>query len=613
MTTHGPMPRFRSIVLLLVYVFAGFALGRNDYLPMDTAQLRFNSITSNYTHIELWGQSTECYKCSLIPLCIADGVPPLTSAYNNISTQWPWHIQMRLGVKGAANYNVVDLRYDFGEHGVYTVTITDDRNPPIYLLDDSLPGNAYLALIVASCILGALAVLWPATLLVYRRLNPSKRALDGSRTFDEKTAAKKKKRVVSLDVFRGMCITIMIFVNYGGGGYWFFNHSLWNGLTVADLVFPWFIFIMGVAMPLSFQALQRQEKSSLQILYKIVRRSIILFALGMFINDGANILFWRIPGVLQRFAVAYLVTGIVIVFVPTLGTKQAPEENLEETDNLLHNSPAPLPKYIRVAGRLVAQFPRSKYKSSFFPFALHWAFALTLVAMWTIITFLLPVPGCPRGYIGPGGLSDNSAHWNCTGGAAGYIDKVVFGENHIYGNPTCKDMYDTGAYDPEGLLGNLTSIFLCFLGVLAGRVLQVHTVPIKRILRWGGWGIVFCGLAALLCKMSQNDGWIPINKNLWSASFVFLMGGGGFLVFTATYMLVDVWRVWNGAPFIYVGMNSITIYLGSETLGNYFPFMFYTSHSYAHHSLTLASNLIGTASWVFIAFMMFRNNFFVNI
>jgi hypothetical protein len=110
---------------------------------MDTAQLRFNSITKNYTHIELWGQSTECYKCSMIPLCIVTGTPPLTSNYTNISTQWLWHIQMRLGNKGEPNYNEVELKYDFGEHGVYTVTITDDRNPPIYLLDDSLPGNSY--------------------------------------------------------------------------------------------------------------------------------------------------------------------------------------------------------------------------------------------------------------------------------------------------------------------------------------------------------------------------------------------------------------------------------------------------------------------------------------
>jgi heparan-alpha-glucosaminide N-acetyltransferase len=63
----------------------------------------------------------------------------------------------------------------------------------------------------------------------------------------------KNERLRSLDVFRGLALTIMIFVNYGGGGYFFFNHSVWNGLTVADLVFPWFIWIMGVSMAISFK------------------------------------------------------------------------------------------------------------------------------------------------------------------------------------------------------------------------------------------------------------------------------------------------------------------------------------------------------------------------
>ena len=66
--------------------------------------------------------------------------------------------------------------------------------------------------------------------------------------------AKKARRVKSLDAFRGLAITIMIFVNYGGGSYYFFNHSPWNGLTVADLVFPWFIWIMGVSLAISTQS-----------------------------------------------------------------------------------------------------------------------------------------------------------------------------------------------------------------------------------------------------------------------------------------------------------------------------------------------------------------------
>ena len=110
---------------------------------MDTAQLRFSSVSQNYTHIELWGQSTECFKCSLIPLCITDGDPPLQSYYNNISTEWPWTIQLRLGQVRDANYNIVNFTgsIKFGEHGMYTVSISDDQPP--YILDDSFPVNSY--------------------------------------------------------------------------------------------------------------------------------------------------------------------------------------------------------------------------------------------------------------------------------------------------------------------------------------------------------------------------------------------------------------------------------------------------------------------------------------
>ncbi len=78
----------------------------------------------------------------------------------------------------------------------------------------------------------------------------------------------------------------MIFVNYGGGGYWFFNHSVWNGLTVADLVFPWFVWIMGVSLVFSFSG--RSQDSVLNRLYQIVRRTIILFGLGLLLNSNTS-------------------------------------------------------------------------------------------------------------------------------------------------------------------------------------------------------------------------------------------------------------------------------------------------------------------------------------
>ena len=100
----------------------------------------------------------------------------------------------------------------------------------------------------------------------------------------------------------------MIFVNYGGGGYWFFSHSRWHGLTVADLVMPWFMFMMGVSFTFSLKSLDRRGSSKRQMMMKVLLRCIKLFVIGLFlINQSDSWNGIRLPGVLQRFAICYLV------------------------------------------------------------------------------------------------------------------------------------------------------------------------------------------------------------------------------------------------------------------------------------------------------------------
>lgn len=158
-----------------------------------------------------------------------------------------------------------------------------------------------------------------------------------------------------------------------------------------------------------------------------------------------------------------------------------------------------------------------------FPYYLQWLVMLALLFIYFAITFLLDVPGCGKGYLGPGGIGDFGQYTHCTGGAAGYIDLQIFGINHIYQNPTCKSVYLTGPYDPEGLLGNLTSIFLCYMGFQAGRILVFYNDSFQRMIRWLLWGVSFAAIGTLLCQAEQDGGWIPINKNLWSPSFIFVM------------------------------------------------------------------------------------------
>ena len=121
-------------------------------------------------------------------------------------------------------------------------------------------------------------------------------------TSDETRSAPTKpaaQRIRSIDTLRGCCLAIMIFVNYGGGGYWFFDHSAWNGLTVADLVFPIFVWTQGVSMAISFASMRRRGATQQSMLIKVVARSAKLYALGLWLNNGRYLSEWRILGVLQ--------------------------------------------------------------------------------------------------------------------------------------------------------------------------------------------------------------------------------------------------------------------------------------------------------------------------
>ena len=192
--------------------------------------------------------------------------------------------------------------------------------------------------------------------------------------------ARQSRRVKSLDAFRGLSITVMIFVNYGGGSYYFFNHSPWNGLTVADLVFPWFVWIMGVSLAISTQSRLRNSVPRRQLVLRVLKRSAILILLGLIINSrggGNDLRTLRLPGVLQRFGLTYVVVGVA---ESLLLPRQFPEQ-----------SPAPQLLDLTSSGW-------------------QWLAAVLSLGLYTAVTLLLPVPGCPTGYLGPGGLADGGAH-----------------------------------------------------------------------------------------------------------------------------------------------------------------------------------------------------------
>ncbi|KAK2519963.1 Hgsnat [Columba guinea] len=314
-----------------------------------------------------------------------------------LDTQHPLTLLLNGSV---ADGELCKIQYHFGEFGNYSLVVktlnTSTKSVSCVLVINEGPINSYLPILFAFLVyMGILAILIVGRLFmkidpvrnwVYKKLNPretdrlinsepgSPNAADpvSGDPAPQLWSSAPRQRLRSLDTFRGLSLIIMVFVNYGGGKYWFFKHESWNGLTVADLVFPWFVFIMGTSISLSLSSMLRQGSSKWKVLGKILWRSFLLILLGIIVvnpNYCLGPLSWenlRIPGVLQRLGLTYL----VVAALELLFTRAGAESGTLET-------PCPALRDI-------------------LPYWQQWIFVLVLEVLWLCLTFLLPVPGCPR-------------------------------------------------------------------------------------------------------------------------------------------------------------------------------------------------------------------------
>jgi len=235
--------------------------------------------------------------------------------------------------------------------------------------------------------------------------------------------------------------------------------------------------------------------------------------------------------------------------------------------------------------------------------------------IYLAVTQTLSVEDCPTGYNGPGGISEQSAHYSCTGGANRYVDSQVLGPDHYYQTPTCMDVYECESYDPEGIMGGFSAAFLAVCGLFVGRFVSVYGMhPAVVIRRLVGSGVLLCAAAAGLCGTSENSGVMPVNKNLWSPSFVLLCAGFANLLFAALYYVVDVRHKWDGWPLRETGMNSIVLYMGHEILGAYMPLsVYFTLESQSKHWGLLLSNVIGVTVCVGVAHWLHGKKIYISV
>jgi heparan-alpha-glucosaminide N-acetyltransferase len=476
-----------------------------------------------------------------------------------INTDYPTYF-FQVENQNTGNFYCENLETTFGESGEYLLEITKNNETNSTECSFKVlknPTNKYTPIIAALLIYLSVTIFYNAGRYIFKTLlagcfdNETENETaplnrNAEATINEVPVmkiVKKSSRIESVDTLRGICLCIMIFVNYGAGDYAFFDHAVWNGLHLADLVFPCFVFLMGVSISLSFYAITSKARTQdgrstlkfTQLAFKCMKRTILLFLFGLLVSNGTvSLSQLRIMGVLQRFAVSYLVCAMLeIIYLHFTGFTYELQESFEQLS----------------------------WKSNFkeiFLYKFQWLVMMIITLVWLLITFVMPVPGCPTGYIGPGGLHENASHVNCTGGAAGYLDRQILGYYHVYSSPTCQDVYKTEIpYDPEGLLGSLTSCLMTYLGVIAGHIFIHYKEPSKRVMRFISYGIIYGVMTLILTKASKDDGWIPINKNLWSISFILAIASIALPVLSVLYLIVDVRGWYSGVPFIFPGKNSI--------------------------------------------------------
>lgn len=420
----------------------------------------------------------------------------------------------------------------------------------------------------------------------YAEPRANKRMLGSLQDSDQPKAAKAaapSSRLLSIDAFRGVALCIMMFVNADGGKYAFFDHSKWNGLTVADLVFPWFVFLSGVSTALSVDKERRSGATALTLASHAVQRAAKLVILGFIINGSNYLPDFRVFSVLGYFAFANLTVRLVDLALPPFPSKLT---SSEKTPDLAQG----------LFAGLYADIGR---------YASQWLVMLMIGGVYLFLERALPVPGCPTGYVGAGGLADQGAYQKCTGGAHRLVDVTLFTATHVYSHPTCTDVYQCGPYDPEGALGALMAAWMAFLGLHAGRMIvrqraaaggvgasfKAFAAPLTMNLV--ATGLILCTIAGFLCGWSKEGGWDPVNKNRWSPSFILLLSGWGHIVLSVFFNVCDAYALWDGSPFRAMGGNGLPIYLTSELLSDsvLFKFWFTSEQGAVSHAEVLTSNI----------------------
>lgn len=338
-----------------------------------------------------------------------------------------------------------------------------------------------------------------------------------------------RERIGAVDAFRGLTIAGMLLVNNPGSWsaiYPPLEHAPWHGWTPTDLIFPFFVFVVGITTQLSLAARERHGATPAAIRNQILRRGALIILLGLLLQAFpyfplTRLTQLRFPGVLQRIGLCYLATALL------------------------------------ARGR--------SWKT------LAGLVAVLLLGYWVVQTRIAP-PGVAHPTIDVPGET-----------LSAWIDRTVFG-SHLW--------RESRTWDPEGLLSTIPALGTCLLGLLAGRWLATDSPRADRLNGLFGAG-------ALLMVAGLMWSWVfPINKNLWTSSYVLFTAGMAALALATCDWLMEArgMRRW-AAPWVTYGLNPLTAFIGSGVMARVLS-LIKVPLGGESVSLQQAVYLRGLASWL---------------
>jgi len=385
-------------------------------------------------------------------------------------------------------------------------------------------------------------------------------------------SASASRRLLSLDVLRGLTIAFMIMVNNNGGsGAWKeMHHAAWNGFTATDLVFPTFLFVVGVSLVFSTEARLRRGAAPRHLAWHMLTRAVVLFVFGIVVNNFPYFhwVHMRFYGVLQRIAICYLIVGVFYLWDRRVWTK------------------------------VVLLF-------------------ITLIGYWILVRWV-PVPGA--------GMPVRDVHFlDKDQNMVAWVDRQLM-PGHLYEDSPAHD-----ARDPEGLLSDIPAIGTTLLGLLGGLWLSAQRSVKSKTL-----GLV-AGAAACLATGYLWSIWFPLNKKMWTSSYVLVAAGWSLAIFALAYWAMEQrgwgrkgWSKGLAWPWLVFGSNAITGYMISELLaGGFFAIhfadggrrvnpLFYANH----HFFTFITDpgwraFAYSVSYTFVCFLpvwvLYRRKIFIKI